>query len=447
MRAGVYLGFLSAVVCVWSGSAGAVGFQELLERARAHDPVLRLAQQDAAIAGLGREEALAGLRPAVVFAASRQNTDQAVLESQNKVFEMGRARYPSSVYGLTITQPLFRLGAWRRIALADAQIERAELDLAHTEQELVVRIATAWIAVLAARDARDLARSELRAIEAQLKLIDEKVSAGVAPRLAASEVRGRHELKRADLEAAEIELGDRYAAIEEICGVLSANDRQALLPIGAALAFRPPEPDSPDSWREASLTGNLLIKSRLKTVEAAGLEIERQRGAYAPSVDLVIGSNRRATEGSLFGGGSTVRTGEVSFNFNYPLYEGKLTDTLVAQANLRRQSAEQQLERVRRLVDRQTGTLFQAVRAGLARIAAFEASVLAFEQARDLRRVALEAGVASVIPFLDAERDLFKARRDLAQARYDLVLNGLRLRQTAGLLDQSDIDHLNAITR
>ena len=44
---------------------------------------------------------------------------------------------------------------------------------------------------------------------------------------------------------------------------------------------------------------------------------------------------------------------------------------------------------------------------------------------------------------LDAQRDLFISATDLLRARYDFILNILRLKQSAGLLSEEDLERFN----
>ena len=44
-----------------------------------------------------------------------------------------------------------------------------------------------------------------------------------------------------------------------------------------------------------------------------------------------------------------------------------------------------------------------------------------------------------VVDVLDAQRELFLAERNYAEARYAYILNVLRLKQAAGIIDEQDV--------
>jgi hypothetical protein len=49
------------------------------------------------------------------------------------------------------------------------------------------------------------------------------------------------------------------------------------------------------------------------------------------------------------------------------------------------------------------------------------------------------------IDVLNAQQQLFTTQRDLARARYDVLINGLRLKATAGALIEQDIQAVNGL--
>ena len=46
---------------------------------------------------------------------------------------------------------------------------------------------------------------------------------------------------------------------------------------------------------------------------------------------------------------------------------------------------------------------------------------------------------------LNAQAQLYSTQQLLAKARYDVVVNGLRLRQAAGVLMPADVESVNAL--
>ena len=63
----------------------------------------------------------------------------------------------------------------------------------------------------------------------------------------------------------------------------------------------------------------------------------------------------------------------------------------------------------------------------------------AFEAAQ----AGFDVGTRDIVDVLDAQRELLRARRDHARSRYDYLLATLRLKQAAGILQESDLVQIN----
>jgi outer membrane protein len=65
--------------------------------------------------------------------------------------------------------------------------------------------------------------------------------------------------------------------------------------------------------------------------------------------------------------------------------------------------------------------------------------------ALDATQLGYKVGVRVNIDVLNAQTQLNVTQRDLARARYDVIVNGLRLRQAAGELRPEDVNAVNAL--
>ena len=93
----------------------------------------------------------------------------------------------------------------------------------------------------------------------------------------------------------------------------------------------------------------------------------------------------------------------------------------------------------RRVVERATRAAFDGALSGVSLVQALKQSVVAQTSAFEAKTEGYKSGLNTLLPVLDAERDLFLAKRDYAQARYDYLLNRLKLKQAAGTLSEADL--------
>ena len=399
------------------------------------DPKYRAGRFEFEAISYSEPQALAALLPNVSLEASQIDTRQRILNSANTVFATGMSRYPTRNMTLTLSQPIFKIQAWRGYEQAKTKVKQAAANFAALEQDLMLRTATAYMSVLAARDGLGFAEAERDAIKRQLDLVQQRFSSGLVARVGLHEAKARYELKEADVVAARNELDDRLQALREMTGKLVVS----LKPLREEFPLDQPDPPDMNKWIETGLQQNLMLLARRHAVDVAQQEVGRQRGGHVPVIDLVATQNGKVTGGSLFGGGSNVDTTDVMVRLTVPIYSGGATSALTEEAVHRYYAALEDQERDVRQIERQTRAAFQGVTGGTVRIKALAQGVTSSLSARELKLEGYKSGLETIIQVLDAERDLYAAKRDSAKARYDYLLSRLRLKQAVGTLSENDL--------
>lgn len=419
-----------------SGAVGAETLMEAYRQAVANDPRLASARLDHQASEEVVRQARAGLLPSVILDLEKTQERQNILSSQNTVIGAGTSTFPIRQHTLTITQPIFKKAVWDRLAQTEAGVRQAYANRLAAEQGLMVRVATAYLGVLAARDSQGFAAAERQAVAKQLQLVEERVARGLAAAGALHEARARHaQVSARELEAANV-LADAQQGLREMTGQLITQYRG----IREDIPLQLPEPAIADRWVDTALAQNLAVEAKRQAVEAAQKEVDRQRAGYLPTLNLVGTYNNRKQGGTLFGGGSHVETGDLSLKLSMPIFEGGLTTALTDEAAVRYQKSLQDLEQERRVAERQARAAFQGVVSSIAQVQALRQGVVSQTSALDLKQEGYKAGVATVLAVLDSQRDLYMAKRDYAKARYDYLLYRLRLKQAAGSLSEEDLE-------
>jgi len=117
------------------------------------------------------------------------------------------------------------------------------------------------------------------------------------------------------------------------------------------------------------------------------------------------------------------------------------------EAAYRYQKSMEDLEQERRGVERATRAAYDGVLSGVSMVRALKQSVISQESAFEGKDQGYKAGLITVLPVLDAQRDLFLARRDYLQSRYDYLFNRLKLKQAAGTLSEADLASIGSALR
>jgi outer membrane protein len=421
--------------------AQASGLLDVYRLAREHDPRWRAAGFEFQATSESEKQARAALLPTITLDFERVETEQKILSSNNPIFGVGSSRFPTDSRVLTLTQPIFRASSWARLAQAKAVVKQAAAANAAAEQDLMLRVAAAYLGVLAARDGLALAAAEREAVGRHLELAQARLDRGLGTIANLHDARARYTVTQAREIEARNKLQDAGQALREI----TARTIEGLLPLRAEIPLVAPDPPSVEQWLSVAENQNLRLESRRQAVEVASEEVRRQRGGHAPSVTLVGTNTNRRAGGTVFGGGSHTDTTDLALRLSIPIFEGGATSSLTREAAMRRSKALEELDFEWRQLERQARAAFQGVQSGISLVAALRNTVDAQEKAVETKEEGRRAGLTTLLPVLDAQRDLYFARRDYAQARYDYLMNRLRLKETAGTLSEQDLVAIDAL--
>ncbi|MEJ2895309.1 TolC family outer membrane protein [Bordetella avium] len=400
-----------------------------------NDPQLRGAYQELQAVGYGVTASRAGLLPGVTGEYNRAQVKQNVVNSANAVYQAGQANWTETGWALTLTQPIFDLGAYHKWRQAQEAERKEVASYAYAQQDLMLRTATAYLSILASQDQIDLTEAERDTTQKQMELVQARYHSGQETEVGVSEVQARLDLQQANTLLARHDYLDKQQALQEIIGFGNVKLRRVRKDLPMSL----PQPNDAQLWLRTALEQNWYIRAAAAAVAVAEKEVSVQRAGYYPSVALRASTGRNETGGSLFGGGSTVGDTRVSVNLSVPIFQGGYTQAMSRAAASRLGAASSELSLARRKVQRQVFSSFQNIVIGMDRIKALDSSVKSFELALKQKEEGFRAGLNDIVSVLDATRNLYNAKRQQAEAGYNFVLDGLKLKQAAGMLNAADI--------
>jgi outer membrane protein len=382
----------------------------------------RLAQKE------GLKQALAAFYPNVDFESNITETRQDVVSSQNKVFVSGVSNYLSTTFG-----PTLQLRQKKQIS------KQADVDFELAKQDLIIRLAKAYVAAQTAADNIAYVKEEKRDVEAFVSRAETRFKSGLAPNTDLYDAKERLAAVEANLVKTENEYQNALQALSTMTGrpVLSANRFKEDLPLVM------PDPSGVEDWTNAGLEKSLQMKSRRFETETARQEITLQKAAHLPTVSVVGQFNQNNMGGSLYGGGATVDTGDVAINIEVPIFDGFATKSKTREARYRYMESLQALEQQKRDVIMQVSTAFSGVKTAISRAEALKKSIDAQSELYNAKELGYRSGVYPSLAVLDAARDLYLYRRDLSLSRYDYIMNTLELKRAVGTLSEDDLIVIN----
>jgi outer membrane protein len=167
-----------------------------------------------------------------------------------------------------------------------------------------------------------------------------------------------------------------------------------------------------------------------------------------PTLDFVVQGNagRSAAAQTVISQiGVRNQFGQVGLQFALPLYAAGAVDARIRESIALQAKSEADLDNARRSAEQTARQTFLGVRSGIEQIRALTEAERSSQLALESNQLGYQVGVRINIDVLNAAQQLFTTQRDLARARYDVLLNGLRLRNTAGALDDDEIAQVSAL--
>ncbi len=436
--------FLFVGIAVLSGLffvnlAQSASLIDVYHLAQKNDPTFQSAYFIKSVTDESRKQAISRLLPTLDGSAEYMRRSQDIKSSDNDVFGSGKTDFDTTSYSITLTQPVFHWDLIVGLKQSKAEIFRAEAEYILAQQELIIRVADLYFMALATQDQLAFAKTELSAVEKHLELASNRLEMGLIPITDLYDAKARMSTTQAQTIEAQNQLDDALQALREVTD--ESIDQLQVLPVEIPLVS--PQPTDLDSWIKGGLEQSLAVEIQRQVVEVSRQEVRRQNTGHYPTVDLVARYNRTDTEGTIFGGGSDVGTGDLVLQLNVPLYQGGFVSSRVREAKYQLNVARQELIKQKRMVERQTRAAFLGTKSAIKRVEALRQSVFSIQLALEAKQEGFLSGLYTSLTVLDAERDLSLVRIDYAQARYNYILNSLKLKQAVGSLISQDLVDLD----
>jgi outer membrane protein len=452
---------LAAALACATLPAAAEDLTQIYEQARQADPTFAIADANRLVAEGGSDIARAPLLPQLSASLGYLHSDGAsnsvgpqqdssgnfVLLSNADVTR-NRSRPAEGV----LTQSLFNwsnIERWRGARASQAGVEN---DYDAASQDLIVRTATAYFAVLTSADQLAFAQANEKALARQLDQAEQRYEVGLSAITDVHNARANHDAARAQAITAQNNLDTAREAITQITG----KEFGELKKLREQLPLDKPDPPELQSWVETASKNSPLIASRDHLLDAANLNVDSQRAGYYPTLSASLvrtdtpawGDTTQTFAAGTFGpahGNSISGNTTIGVTLNVPIFAGGLVTAQLHQAIGQRDIAQDQAEQTRRVVIAGTRNAYRAVLAGISEVEATHQAVISAEKSLEATQAGFEVGTRTIVDVLLSQQTLFQAQSSYSQARHQFVLSGLQLKQAAGVIASKDLEAVNAL--
>ncbi|MBT4451446.1 MAG: TolC family outer membrane protein, partial [Gammaproteobacteria bacterium] len=321
----------------------------------------------------------------------------------------------------------------------EAQITQSEADYKAAQQDLIIRATEAYFNILSARDSVEFAQAEKNAIGRQLEQAKKRFEVGLIAITDVKEAQASYDFSLSQEIIADNTLDNARQALQVIIGQPLSGP---LMPLGDGVQLVIPEPANASAWVEQAQKFNLNLASSQAGLRAANENRKIAKAANKPTVNLVASYQANTIDSDLSGGFDTNDL-TLSVQLNMPLYTGGRTSGVISQSESDYATAQSNLLLQKRLTSQQTSNAYLAVVSGIGQVNALKQALVSTTAALEATEAGFDVGTRTSVDVLNSLRETYRSKRDYASSRYDYLINTLKLKQAAGLLNEEDIPAIN----
>jgi outer membrane protein len=437
----------AAAFALLAAPALALDLMGAYTQALAHDATLAAAAQ---ALQAGREKTVQGrslLLPQVQLAASlTQLKDHSSSSTslppalQDAIKPNGSGRMHQAA--IELKQPIIAAKSRAEKQQLEQQTTLAELQYRDAQQELMQGVAKAYLDVLLAEENLRVVQAEKAAVGLQRDRAQARFDVGRGTVTDLQEAQARHDSVATREVQALSTLALRRAQFEALTGAKA----EGLAALRAGFVPQAPQPDSALAWQQEAAGGSSRVLAKQTELAIAAFEIDKYRLSSRPTLDVVASASYKGQSGGLseLTAPDGKRSTAIGLQFNVPLYAGGAIASKERESVAKRGQAEQELVAAQRDARLQAQDAYLSVKTGVSRIGSVEQSLRSAATALEATTLGRDVGTRTELDVLDAQQRLYSAQLDLAQARSDYLIGRIKLAASAGALNETDLQSLNA---
>ncbi|HEY0180432.1 MAG TPA: TolC family outer membrane protein [Dokdonella sp.] len=453
---------LALTLALGASAARADDLIQIYQQARASDPTLAGAQATKLATDEGVDQARAQLLPQIAAALSftrSRSGENGTSYIQNPadpndpsdvlpVNGYTRTDYQRQI-GATLSQSILDISRWTALKSSryTAQAGSATYDAA--QQQLLINVAQAYFNVLTAIDALKFADANEKALARQLEQAQQRFEVGLAAITDVNDAKAQHDQAIATVITDQNAVDNAREAVRQLTNKEPGEFRK----LRENLPLDHPTPDDPKAWVDVALKQNPTLAASALNVDAADSNINTARAGHLPTITAQVGYSRAPTWGHFNAGGQTFSESgsdpkwgsTIGVTLNVPIFTGGFVQSQVRQAIYQRDYAQDQYEFNRRQIEAATRNGYRAIIAGAAEVEADKAAVVSAQSSLEATQAGYEVGTRTIVDVLISQQTLLQAQSNYSAARHQFVLNGLLLKQAAGVIEVKDLEAVNAL--
>jgi outer membrane protein, protease secretion system len=336
--------------------------------------------------------------------------------------------YVSSTTGVSLRQSVYRPETQALVDQARAEVTRQQALLGSERNRLSLEVATAYLEALRAQADWQAQQSQQQALEGLVAAAQRAQPLGLVSVSMVQERQAKAAQGKLRILQAQTKRSDAVIQLEKLVGqpvrhMLSLPDE--------GFSWRTDAPVLLADWQQRARTLSPEVQAAQAAIEATRKALVRLDAARWPTLDLVAGRNRIASETPTSINNRYMNT-TVGLQLAVPIYDGGRNSAAMSQAVAQLDRATAQLEGVQRDLDSQIENAYQLLAQAGERLQAHQVVVAAAQQAVLAARQGQSRGQQSALDVQDAQALLEAARLEQRTTQWQLMLTQTRLHGLAG---------------
>lgn len=405
-----------------AATQAALTYHAALERALEQEARHQAEEHDAAAARAEGWHAIAGMGPTLTaYLQPSLNEDRLKRDAVPDLEYTGEDRttsYHDTEIGITLKQPLLDLERLQTARRGNRQIDLADTMRRKSREDLSVRVAELYYAVLAARDTLAVRQEEEKTLTQQVGAARARQALGYGTAIDVHDAEARQALARAATVASRDELNNARLALLE---VLHQEELEELAP-SPALGELPRREQHLDFWQRHARDNNTDLQMKDLQTEMARLERQATWARFAPRLHAVGSYTYSNPSESLYYGEEKESEGYIGLRLEMDLLSGGADTAASVAAGRRFQAAQARLEESRRAVARSVQSMWDSLGSTYALAEAYEGAVLANRQAMLATEDGYREGVKVLLDVLDAQQKYYSALNQAQSVRNNYMI-------------------------
>jgi outer membrane protein len=449
---------LALTLALGVSAAHADDLMQIYQESRASDPTLAGAEATKLATDENVDQARALLLPQIAAALSftrvtggTNNPDLVPIGpggGNELVLSQSTTSYTRSL-GATLDTPLVDVSRWMNLKSVRFSAESGSATYDAAQQQLIVNAAQAYFNVLTALDALKFADANEKALNRQLEQAQQRFEVGLAAITDVNDAKAQHDAAVANVISAQNNVDTARETVRQ----LTNKEPGEFKKLREDLPLDHPTPDDPVAWVDLALKQNPVLASNALNVDAANANINTQRAGHLPTLNASLGYSRAPTWGDtdyrnfpdLHSSTDPKWGSSIGVTLSVPIFTGGATQSRVRQAIYQRDFAQDQYELNRRQIEAATRNNFRSVIAGASEVEATKAAVVSAQSSVEATQAGYEVGTRTIVDVLISQQTLLQAQSSYSQARHAFVIDGLLLKQAAGVIEVKDLQLINAL--